>query len=201
MRELIESTVVGLGYEVVDVEFASSGLLRVYIDHPFAENAAAADPATDSAADGIGTVDGIDPVIQVTDCEKVSHQLGHVLLVEDFDYERLEVSSPGMDRPLKVAAHFRRFAGELVMLKLREPFEGRRNFQGVLTVEGEGRFGLELVDIEPVQSRGGKGKKVKRVNPADSPGETKSLVGQKLVFEVNEVDRARLVPQYEFRRH
>jgi len=69
----------------------------VFIDHPFQEG-------NDSEA--------APKEIQVGDCQQVSNQLGHVLLVEDYDYDRLEVSSPGMDRPLKTAAHFRRFAGE-----------------------------------------------------------------------------------------
>lgn len=194
IRELIETTVIGLGYDVVDIEFAAAGLLRVYIDFPYQEDQERGDGGASQAA----------PMIQVGDCEKVSHQLGHVLLVEDFDYERLEVSSPGMDRPLKRASDYRRFAGELVTLRLREPFEGRKNFQGLLTVEDSGKFGLELTSVESGQGgnrRRGKGKSSAGSPTAGSKSAGDELAGQKLVFDLNEVDRARLVPQYEFRRH
>ena len=141
IRELIEQTVSGLGYEVVDIEFAASGLLRVFIDNLADEQGEHGEPK----------------MIRVEDCEKVSHQLGHVLEVEEVDYSRLEISSPGMDRPLKTVGHFQRFAGQQVALKLRQPFEGQRNFTGVLTDEGEGRFGLEMTDAAQVE----KGKKTK----------------------------------------
>ena len=78
LSALIEKTVTGLGYELVDFEQAARGLLRVYIDVPVEEERA----------------------VTVEDCEKVTHQLLHVLTVENANYERLEVSSPGLDRPL-----------------------------------------------------------------------------------------------------
>jgi ribosome maturation factor RimP len=188
IKELIEQTVDGLGFEIVDIEFAASGLLRVFIDHPFEVNSnSEAEPKE----------------IQVGDCQQVSNQLGHVLLVEDYDYDRLEVSSPGMDRPLKTAAHFRRFAGEQVKLKLRQPFEGRRNFEGLLTDEGGDKFGIEMFDAPEPKPKGNKRTKKKKAVPVAEPkkSEENEVIGQKLVFEVNEVERARLVPQYEFRRH
>jgi ribosome maturation factor RimP len=189
IRELIERTVDGLGFEIVDIEFAASGLLRVFIDHPYEEDKNAAP--------------GEAKEIQVGDCQQVSNQLGHVLLVEDYDYERLEVSSPGMDRPLKTVAHFRRFAGEQVKLKLRQPFEGRRNFEGLLTDEGDDKFGLEMFDAPPPKVKANKRTKKKKAASVEQPkqSEDSEVIGQKLVFEVNEVERARLVPQYEFRRH
>ena len=206
-----------MGYEPVDVEHAQQGLLRVYIDAPAG--------------------------ITIEDCEKVSRQLSHLLTVEDFDYARLEVSSPGLDRPLKKAADFERFAGERATVRLRLPFQGRRNFEGLVTVEPEGRFGLELVEPEPAPKgaagrRGAKGggKGVKRsnakssdkvlTNAADGAGKeagidagvdardgardgaTKSSPGaraeaapppaRKLVFSLDEIERARLVPDYRF---
>src|SRR5690554_2550589 len=118
--EAIRRTVSGMGYELVDCEFAAGGLLRVYIDSP----------------------EGI----RLEDCEQVSHQLSHLLMVEDVDYERLEVSSPGLDRPLRSEADFHRFAGCEVTIRLHRAFEGQRNFEGVLTVEENGRFGLELIE-------------------------------------------------------
>lgn len=111
LQALLAPVVEALGYECWGVEFLSQGrhsLLRVYIDH----------------ANGV----------LVDDCEKVSRQISGVLDVEDpisSEYT-LEVSSPGMDRPLFTLEQFARYAGELVKIKLRSPFEGRRNFQGLL---------------------------------------------------------------------
>ena len=111
LQALLAPVVEALGYECWGVEFLSQGrhsLLRVYIDH----------------ANGV----------LVDDCEKVSRQISGVLDVADpisSEYT-LEVSSPGMDRPLFTLEQFARHAGELVKIKLRSPFEGRRNFQGLL---------------------------------------------------------------------
>lgn len=117
LQALIAPVVEALGYECWGIEFLSQGrhsLLRIYIDH----------------ADGV----------QIDDCEKVSRQVSGVLDVEDpipSEYT-LEVSSPGMDRPLFSLAQFAAHAGEQVKIRLRSSFEGRRNFQGLLrNVEGE----------------------------------------------------------------
>ncbi len=120
----IEKTVTGLGYDLVDTERSPKGLLRVYIDKPLT--------ATSSVASG-GS-----PFITVEDCERVTRQLQHVLEVEGCAYERLEVSSPGLDRPLKKPADFLRFSGERVDLTLKVAFKGRKHFQGVLEPLGEG---------------------------------------------------------------
>lgn len=106
---MIEPVVTGMGYEVVDVEFAQGGLLRITIEH----------------------ADHQSP-ITLDDCERVSEQLSHLFMVEDVDYDRLEISSPGMDRRLRRPTDFGRFAGERVKLWLRLPQDGRRQFEGVL---------------------------------------------------------------------
>ena len=107
LLNLIEQTVQGLDYELVDFETSPRGrLMRVFIDSP----------------NGI-TVD---------DCATVSNQLTRIFEVENVDYDRLEVSSPGLDRPLKKAADFERFAGQDVQLRLRMPIANQRNFAGVL---------------------------------------------------------------------
>jgi ribosome maturation factor RimP len=106
---MIEPVLESMGYELVDVEFGSGGLLRIVID-----------------------ITGGARHVQVEDCEKVSHQLGRLFMVENVDYDRLEISSPGLDRPLKKPADFVRFAGEKVSLRMREPIGGRRSFTGVL---------------------------------------------------------------------
>lgn len=177
-RTIIEHTLAAMGYEVVDVERGQRGVLRVFID----------------SASGI-TLD---------DCEKVSRQLSYVLGVEDVDYARLEVSSPGLDRPLRKPADFDRFAGSEVSVRLREPFEGRRNFDGLLTVEEDGRYGLELIEKTPVEAgaRSRRGAKKARAGktraaPAVSPQE-QAPIGRKLVFSLDEIERARLVPKLKF---
>jgi ribosome maturation factor RimP len=158
--DLIERTVVGMGYELVDFEQATRGLLRVYIDYPFEGD------ATQGAAGNSITVD---------DCEKVSHQLSHVLTVENANYERLEISSPGLDRPLKKLTDFARFAGQEAVIKLHLPMPGaanRKSFQGVLLepvgdqlkLEFEGKDGLAVLE-----------------------------------FTLADVDKARLVPKVDFR--
>lgn len=155
LSEMIEKTVQGLGYELVDFELAARGLLRVYIDF-----------TPEEAERGFITVE---------DCEKVTHQLLHVLTVENAVYERLEVSSPGLDRPLKKLADYGRFSGQEAVVKLRMPMPGaanRKSFQGVLqTPDGE-RLSLEF--------EGSAG-------PA------------MLDFTLADVDKARLVPKVDFR--
>jgi ribosome maturation factor RimP len=117
LRQLIEPAVESLGYELVGLEYrgsATNGLLRVYIDHQ----------------DGI-TLD---------DCQAVSHQLSGVLDVEDpiQGHYALEVSSPGLDRPLFKAQDYARFAGQQVKVRMHGMIEGRRNFTGrLLGLEGD----------------------------------------------------------------
>lgn len=123
--ELIEKTVLGMGYELVDFEASPRvRLLRVFIDKlPVAAESAQGDAAVAGRIGGGITVD---------DCAAVSNQLSHVFTVENVDYDRLEVSSPGLDRPLTRPADYRRFAGQEVQLKLRVPVGTQRNFSGVL---------------------------------------------------------------------
>ena len=189
-RTLIEQTVTGMGYEVVELEFAAAGLIRVFIDFPW-------QPAQPEQSEGLTERQTPDRLIAVEDCERVSHQLGHVLMVEEIDYERLEVSSPGVDRPLITEAHFRRFAGQEVSIELRELFEGRKRFSGVLTVEENDQFGLELI-VEPAKASGSR-KRPTRQRAEQSPGGDQ-WAGRKLVFSLNELVRARLVPKVDFRR-
>lgn len=111
IEELIEPVIANLGYEFVGLEYVPQGrhsLLRIYIDNPAG--------------------------ITVDDCERVSHQVSGVLDVEDpiQSHYRLEVSSPGLDRPLFTLAQFQRFVGQVVQVRLVAPKEGRRNFLGLL---------------------------------------------------------------------
>ena len=119
---LIEKTVAGLGFELVDIEQSPRGrVLRVFIDKP----------------DKAGGID-------VDDCALVSNQISRVLVVENVDYDRLEISSPGLDRVLKKPSDFERFAGAEINLRLRLPINGRRNFNGVLHGLRDGKVFLTI---------------------------------------------------------
>jgi len=149
LQALMEQSANGLGYEVVEVERSAQGLLRVSIER------AGGEPIT------------------VEDCEKLSHQLTHVFAVENVDYARLEVSSPGLDRPLKKLADFARFAGQEATVKLRTMVAGRRTFEGTLVAPQDDQIGIE------VEVQGGR-----------------SL----LKFALADVERARLIPKIDFKR-
>lgn len=124
LQALLEKTVVGLGYELVDIEMSPRGrTIRVFIDAPEKER-------------------GVD----VDDCVKVSNQLQRVLEVENIDYDRLEVSSPGLDRLLKKPADFARFSGQEIHVRLRIPLNNRRNFQGELLGIENDKIGIRLAE-------------------------------------------------------
>ena len=140
LQQTLESTLTGLGYELVDFERSGKGkLLRVYID---------------KAGGGIN----------VDDCASVSNHLSRVLAVEGIDYDRLEISSPGLDRPLKKEQDFVRYAGRKARIKVRVPVAGQRNFVGVLRDTREGKVEIEVDD------------------------------GSKLSLDLANLDKARLVP-------
>ena len=148
LEPLVERTVSGLGYELADFEYVNNGrMLRVFIEksHELVPGRARA-------------------AVSLADCESVSRQLQRVFEVEGIPYDRLEVSSPGLDRKLKKAADFARFAGCEARVRLRHPVNGRRNFVGIVrAVEGE------RVEFE--------------------------FDGERLAFDIAELDRARLVPK------
>jgi len=117
--ELLGSIIAGLGYELVGWERSSKGrLIRIFIDKP----------------GGVG----------VDDCADVSRHLSRVFAVEGVDYDRLEVSSPGLDRILQKESDFARFCGEKAQIKLRVALNGQRNFTGILRAVGDGKLDLEV---------------------------------------------------------
>ena len=120
LNGLLEQSLAQLGYELVDLEMSNRGkLLRLFIDKPNG--------------------------INIDDCALVSEHVSHLLAVEhDIDYDRLEVSSPGLDRVLKKEADFERFVGNRVKLKLRVPVEGSKNFSGVLRGIEQGSVRIEV---------------------------------------------------------
>ena len=183
-RDATETTLRGLGYELVDAEKSAGGLVRVYIDH-----------APDRVAGGT------ERFITVDDCERVTRQLQHVLEVEGLAYERLEVSSPGLDRPLKSAADFARFAGEQVEVTLKTPFKGRKRFRGELLAEGAGwRLVLaptaaQAAAKKHAASRSAKARAAAAGTEAAAPSEDVKV----LDFSLDEVREARLVPVIDFK--
>ena len=119
LHVLLESTLAGLGYELVDLERSGrTKLLRLFIDKSGG--------------------------INIDDCTAVSNHLTKLLAVENIEYERLEVSSPGLDRPLKKEQDFNRFSGEKAQIKLRVPLAGQRNFVGILREVKDGVLQLEI---------------------------------------------------------
>jgi ribosome maturation factor RimP len=146
LQAMLEPLVGSLGYELVLLEFSphkGSAMVRLFIDAPGG--------------------------VTLGDCEKVSREVEGVLDVEDpipQNY-RLEVSSPGLDRPLVKPAHYERFAGQVAKLQLVAPKAGRRKFQGVLKGFKDGRVVLDTADAGTVE------------------------------LELDQVERARLVPDYE----
>ncbi|MFY7863808.1 ribosome maturation factor RimP [Roseateles sp.] len=174
-QEAVEKTVTGLGYDLVDCERSPAGLLRVYIDK-LPEQALAGE------------------LISVEDCERVTRQLQYLLEVEACAYERLEVSSPGLDRPLKKAADYARFVGEEIELTLRMPFQGRKKYRGVLNAQ-------VALDAEAVESSA----EVEAAVPALAPQDAWRVVfndgkaDQALDFSLEEVREARLVPAISFK--
>lgn len=144
---MVQPVVTGMGYELVDVQASNGGrLLRLFIDKP----------------GGVG----------LEDCAAVSRQLSRVFEVEGIDYERLEVSSPGLDRPLRKGADFARFAGQKAEVRMRAPdASGRKRFIGVLRGAEGGRVRIEL----------------------EAQGQ--ELDGQTVALELEGIERARLVPE------
>jgi ribosome maturation factor RimP len=144
IENVIEPVVAGMGYELVDVQASNGGrFLRLFIDKPAGSNAG----------------------INVDDCAAVSRQLARVFEVEGIDYDRLEVSSPGLDRPLRKQADFLRFAGQKAELRMRHADAGgRRKYAGVLKGVDAGQVSIE-VD------------------------------GQTVRLALDDIDRAKLVPE------
>ena len=155
LSELIDKTVSGLGFELVEFEASPRArLLRVFIDKP----------------------EGVVSAITVEDCALVSNQLSRLFVVENIDYDRLEISSPGMDRPLIKPADFRRFAGSEIQLKLRIPVGTQRNFSG--TLEG-------LVELPQGESAA-----------VELKIAVRSGDDVRHEFAFDNIDRARLIPKF-----
>ena len=176
LQDIAQQTVTGLGYELVEIERSAGGLLRVTIDLPWAP--------------------GQENFVNVEDCEKVTRQLQYALEVEGVDYKRLEVSSPGLDRPLRSERDFERFAGEMVDITLKAPVgaagagqvaANRKKFRGELGRADSG--GWQLVwSEEPAAKPGQRVSRKKELAPLQAIG-----------FTLDELKEARLAPVVDFK--
>jgi ribosome maturation factor RimP len=119
LEKLLDPTISGLGYQLVEVQRQNRGrLVRVFIDKD----------------------DGVD----VEDCALVNRHLLKLFLVEKIEYDRVDVSSPGLDRLLRKKEDFVRFAGRQIKVKMKEPVDGQRNFTGILMNMQDGKMELKL---------------------------------------------------------
>ena len=180
LNELVKDTVEGMGYEFVDLERLAQGLVRVTLDKDE------------------------DGGITLEDCERVSNQLTHLFTVEDIPYERLEVSSPGVERPLKRARDWERFAGELAYVELFAPLvaegfpeAGRRKLEGrIIGIEGESGaefipFDYFEVDVMRTPSEASLRNRRRQSDSQQPP--------VRVTFPLADVDRAHLIAQLNFK--
>lgn len=168
LENIVNDALTSFSLELVEIERAPRGLLRVFIDRP----------------EGHGFV-------TVEDCSRVSNHLSHALTVENVEYERLEISSPGLDRILKSAKDFLRFRGQPVRVRLNMLVDNRKRFDGLVTEvkDDEIVFSVAVGD-EAAEAKGTKvGKSAKKAADAVS-------VDQKTVrVKLGQIEKARLIPQ------
>ncbi len=196
VQEIVEQTVTGLGYDLVEIERSAGGLLRITIDLPWEKPVAA-----------VGAVP--EQFVNVQDCEKVTRQLVFALEVDGVEYKRLEVSSPGIDRPLRHEQDFERFVGHVIDVSLKAPIgaaaEGqvnatRKKFRGTLErVAAVARAGAGAGDTAT-----GGWQIVWSDAPVAKPGQKVSKKRppaplQALGFTLDELREARLAPIVSFK--
>jgi ribosome maturation factor RimP len=183
-RETVATTVAGLGYELVDIERVPAGTLRVYIDR----------------VPGRPYASGAGEFVTVEDCEQVTRQLQYALEVDAVSYTRLEVSSPGLDRPLRTEADYERFSGQEVSLTLKLPFQGRKVWKGVLgrAQEGDG-WCLVLAEHKPAGKPGKRPARKPVVAQGAEAANAADPAARVLGFTLDEVREARLVPVVDFK--
>ena len=186
LQEIVEQTVSGLGYDLVEIERSAGGLLRITIDLPWTK-----------PAEGVVAVEQF---INVEDCEKVNRQLQFALEVDGVEYKRLEVSSPGIDRPLRHAADFERFVGSVIDITLKAPMgaaangqvhANRKKFRGALerVALEDGTVSWQIVWSDAPPAKPGQRVSKKRVPPPM----------QVLGFTLDEIRDARLAPIVSFK--
>ncbi|HWN68407.1 MAG TPA: ribosome maturation factor RimP [Haliangium sp.] len=203
LLRIAEPVCTGAGYELVDLSLMPSRegwVLRVFIDHlplpplplppsPAATQDAATGPdAGDDDAGGAFEDDEERSEISFEDCERVSRELGAVLDVEDpiGHAYRLEVSSPGLDRPLRKLAHFHRFIGHEVKIKLHDGIDGRHNYKGTLLVVTPAADGT----LNAVAD-------TNRPHAGDRAAITLEVDGTQHELPFDDIESARLVPDWD----
>jgi len=183
LQQIVEQTVTGLGYDLVEIERSAGGLLRITIDWPWRAPAEGAHPEAEQ-------------FVTVEDCEKVTRQLQFALEVDAIEYKRLEISSPGIDRPLRHEQDFVRFAGEVIDITLKVPMgaaadgqvsPNRKKFRGTLERAQTGGWQIVWSDEPPV-------KPGQRVSKKRIPAPL-----QVLGFTLDELRDARLAPIVDFK--
>ncbi|AMM26296.1 ribosome maturation factor RimP [Variovorax sp. PAMC 28711] len=187
LQQTVEQTVAGLGYDLVEIERSAGGLLRVTIDLPWTA------PSSEAAGSDVGAPE---PAVTVEDCEKVTRQLQFTLEVDGAEYKRLEVSSPGIDRPLRHEKDFERFVGEVIDLTLKAPMGAaagtlvsatRKKFRGTLERAESGGWQIVWSD-EPKTKPGQKVSRKREPAPVQALG-----------FALDELRDARLAPIVDFK--
>ena len=190
LQQIVEQTVAGLGYDLVEIERSAGGLLRVTIDLPWTA------PTSEDVAAGIP-----EPFVTVEDCEKVTRQLQFALEVDGVDYKRLEVSSPGIDRPLRNEQDFERFVGEVIDITLKAPMgaaaagqvsASRKKFRG--TLERAAEQGGDAQGWQIVWSDAPEPKPGQKVSKKRAPAPLHALG-----FVLDELRDARLAPIVDFK--
>jgi len=182
-QDIVEQTVTGLGFDLVELERSAGGLLRVTIDWPW-------------AAPIEGQPMPPERFVTVEDCEKVTRQLQYLLEVEGLEYRRLEVGSPGIDRPLKREIDYVRFEGQVVDLTLKAPIgvtgtdvaANRKKFRGTLERAADGVQWQVVWSDEPEPKPG------QRVSKKRVPAPL-----QALAFTLADIQQARLAPIVNFK--
>ena len=185
LQDIVEKTVTGFGYDLVEIERSAGGLLRVTIDIPW--------------------VPGVEQFVNVEDCEKVTRQLQFVLEVDGIEYKRLEVSSPGIDRPLRHERDFERFEGSVIDITLKAPMgaaadgkvnANRKKFRGTLerVAPDAGEAADALAGWQIVWSEEPPVKPGQKVSKKRAPAPM-----QALGFTLDELRDARLAPIVSFK--
>ncbi len=184
LNEIVSRTVEGMGYEFVEFERLPGALLRVTID---------------SEREG---------GISVNDCEAVSDQLTALFTAEDVDYQRLEVTSPGVERELKRAKDWKRFSGSLAHVELYSPMHaegfpeaGRRKLDGrILSISGEPgseRIGFEFTGEKPFRTPSQAARE--RIATRKGRHAAEPAVSVKVEFPLSEVEHAHLIAELDFK--
>lgn len=180
-QDTVAQIVAAQGFDLVDLERSAGGLLRVTVDWPWQAPADGQPPPAER-------------FVTVEDCERITRQLQYALEVDGLDYRRLEVGSPGIDRPLRHENDFIRFEGQVIDITLKAPLgangavsASRKKFRGLLERAGDGRWQIVWSDA-PAPKPGARVSKKREPAPLQALG-----------FTLDEISQARLAPLVNFK--